>query len=193
MGRNDIDRLKGEVAAMCADKSKAAAMLGELEQAIRSDVEPVRLCIPEKDVVKVYDGDSVQFIRCRGHVLFHAKGGFWTAVSPRMRALYDHLSRLLDMKDSYESLDSDGRRTYAAVYSATVYLLAAPIYATADDEFFFGFSSDLLSRMSALSEKLLSLKLAEETPVENAEFENAMAAAREFAADGKDKGKGKTV
>lgn len=135
------------------------------------DVEPTRVYIREKDVVKEYDFDNIRFVRCKSCIIYEAKGGMKMIVKPTMKGLYDHLVVLLDMKDNYDSLSEEGKKIYEGLYSATLWILNSCIYATIDDEVFTGIASDIMNRFDKYVKSKES-KLQAETPQENAEFEN---------------------
>lgn len=177
MGKEELKKQLEEVVAQIKTNSKDAKFADKLVDKLLSlkgqiDVEPTRIHIPEKDVVKEYDNDSLRFVRCRGCIIFQAKGGYSVIVQPRMTALFEHLSVLLDMKDRYEELSDEEKKSYDMLYSATVYVLEAPMFAVGEDEMFFGIASDVIKRLNDFTEKQLNKELQEETPKENAEFEN---------------------
>lgn len=177
MGKEELKKQLDEVVAQIKTNSKDAKFADKLVDKLLSlkgqiDVEPTRIHIPEKGVVKEYDNDSLRFVRCRGCIIFQEKGGYSVIVQPRMTALFEHLSVLLDMKDRYERLSDEEKKSYDMMYSATVYLLEIPMFAASDDEMFFGIASDVIKRLNDFTDKQLDKELQEETPKENAEFEN---------------------
>lgn len=177
MNKKELKKQIDEVVSQIKTNSKDAKFADSLIDKLLSlkgqyDVEPTRVCVEEKDVVKEYDFESVRYIRCKSCIIFQAKGGMSVVVSHRMTALFEHLNVLLDMKDRYESLTDEEKLTYETLYSATTFILELPIFATCDDEFFVGISSDIINRLNRLTEKNLEEPLKEETHKENAEFEN---------------------
>lgn len=177
MDKNELKKQIEEVSNQIKVNSKDVHFADNLIDKLLSlkgqyDIEPTRIYIPEKDVVKEYDNDSFRFIKCKGCIMFHAKGGYSVIVKSRMRALFDHLSVLLDMKDRYEELSEEEKKSYDMLYSATVYVLEAPMFSASDDEMFFGIASDVIKRLNDFTDKALKKDLQEETHEENAEFEN---------------------
>ena len=144
------------------------------------DVEPTRLFVPEKDVIKEYDNDNLRIVRCKDCIIWQHKGGFTFVVKPTMRALYEYLSGMLAMKDRYDELTGDEKQLYDVSYFGMSLILQAPMFAVADDEFFVDLATFIGDGVKKVSEKLLNQPLQEETPIENAEFETKMEVANEF-------------
>ena len=144
------------------------------------DVEPTRLCVPEKDVIKEYDNDNLRIVRCKDCIIWQHKGGFTFVVKPTMRALYEYLSGMLAMKDRYDELTGDEKQLYDVSYFGMSLILQAPMFAVADDEFFVDMATFIGDGVKKVSEKLLNQPLQEETPIENAEFETKMEVANEL-------------
>ena len=151
------------------------------------DVEPIRLHVPEKDVVKEYDNDNLRIIKCKDCIIWQHKGGFTFVVKPTMRALYEYIDGMLAMKDNYESLSDDFRQLYEASYFGMSLILQAPMFAVADDEFFVDLATFIGEGVKKVSDKLLNQPFQEETPIENAEFETKMEVANELLKDGESK------
>ena len=151
------------------------------------DVEPTRLYVPEKDVIKEYDNDNLRIVKCKDCIIWQHKGGFTFVVKPTMRALYEYIDGMLAMKDNYESLSDDLRQLYEASYFGMSLILQAPMFAVADDEFFVDLATFIGEGVKKVSEKLLNHPLQEETPIENAEFETKMEVANELLKDGESK------
>lgn len=177
MEKKELKKQLNEVVVQIKNNSKDAKFADALVDKLLSlkgqmMIEPTRIHIEEKDVVKEYDNDAVRFVRCKDCIIFQAKGGLSVVVKPTMTALFEHLTVLLDMKDRYEELDEEGKKSYELLYSATVWMLEVPIFATCSDEIFFGVVNDVLARFNKFTETELKKDLQEETPKENAEFEN---------------------
>lgn len=177
MEKKELKKQLDNVVAQIKTNSKDAKFADSLIDKLLSlkgqiDVEPARIHIDEKDVIKEYDNDAVRFVRCKTCILFQAKGGLSIVVNPSMTSLFEHLTILLDMKDRYEELTEEEKKSYELLYSATVWMLEIPIFATCDDEMFFGVVNDILARFNAFTEKEMGKDLQEETPKEDAEFEN---------------------
>lgn len=177
MEKKELKKQLDEVVVQIKNNSKDAKFADALVDKLLSlkgqmMIEPTRIHIEEKDVVKEYDNDAVRFVRCKDCIIFQAKGGLSIVVKPTMTALFEHLTVLLDMKDRYEELDEEGKKSYELLYSSTVWMLEVPIFATCSDEMFFGVVNDVLARFNKFTENELNADLQEETPKENAEFEN---------------------
>ena len=61
-------------------------------------VEATELYVREKDVIEVFDFDSVCFKVCTTGILFHAKSGYTTWIEPRCRSLFVDIVEMLKAK-----------------------------------------------------------------------------------------------
>lgn len=174
---NTINQIKtNSKDAKFADKliDKLLSLKGQYE------VEPTRLYVPEKNVIKEYDNDNLRIVKCKDCIIWQHKGGFTFVVKPTMRALYEYLDGMLAMKDRYDELTDDEKQLYDVSYFGMSLILQAPMFAVADDEFFVDLATFVGDGVKKVSEKLLNQPLQEETPIENAEFETNMEAANEL-------------
>ena len=144
------------------------------------DVEPTRLYVPEKNVIKEYDNDNLRIVKCKDCIIWQHKGGFAFVVKPTMRALYEYIDGMLAMKDRYDELTDYEKSLYDAAYFGMSLILQAPMFAAAEDEFFVDLATFVGDGVKKVSEKLLNQPLQEETPIENAEFETKMEVANEL-------------
>lgn len=149
------------------------------------DVEPTRLFVPEKNVIKEYDNDNLRIVRCKDCIIWQHKGGFTFVVKPTMRALYEYIGSMLAMKDRYDELTDDEKQLYDVSYFGMSLILQAPMVAAADDEFFVDLATFVGEGVKKVYDKLLNHPLQDETPIENAEFETKMEVANELLKDGK--------
>ena len=144
------------------------------------DVEPTRLYVPEKNVIKEYDNDNLRIVKCKDCIIWQHKGGHIVVVYPTMRAEYEFLEGMLAMKDRYDELTDDEKQLYDVSYFGMSLILQAPMFAVADDKFFVDLVTFVGEGVKKVSEKLLNQPLQEETPIENAEFETKMGVANEL-------------
>lgn len=177
MEKKELKRQIDEVVNKIKSNSKDAHFAKELTDELLSlkgqcDVEPTRVCVEEKDVIKEYDFDNLRFLRCKNCIVFQDKGGFTSVVSPRMKSLYTHINVLLDMKDRYEDLSDDEKKVYDALYTATIWVLNTPIFATCSDKMFFGIATDVINHFNEYVEEAKNAPLKDEEAEKDAEFEN---------------------
>lgn len=151
------------------------------------DVEPTRLYIPEKDVIKEYDNDNIRIVRCKGCIIWQHKGGMSFIVKPSMRALYEYLEGMLSMKDRYDELTNEEKQIYDISYFGMSLIMQVPMFAVVDEEFFVELAEYIGDGIKKVAEKLINQPLQEETPIENAEFETKMEVVNELVNDGKEK------
>ena len=182
--KNVIDQIRvNSKDARWADKlvDKLISLKGQM------DIEPTRLYVPEKDVIKEYDNDNLRVVRCKDCIIWQHKGGFLFVVKPTMRALYEYIEGMLAMKDKYDELTDDEKQLYDSAYFGLSLILQAPMFAVADYEFFVDLATFIGDGVKKVSEKLLMQPLQDETPIENAYFETKMEVAEEVLQDVGDK------
>ena len=173
--KNKIEEVVNQIKTNSKDAKFADSLIDKLLSLKgQLDVEPMRFGIPEKDVIKEYDNDSIRFVRCKGYIAFQAKGGFSVFVSPRMSALYQHLEGLLDMKDNFDNLTEKQKEGYDTSYLYTSILMQIMLFAVFDAQMFADLSNDVMKRYKEFLDRYNNIPLQEETHKENAEFENNM-------------------
>lgn len=177
MEKKELKRQIDEVVKKIKSNSKDAHFAKELTDELLSlkgqyDVEPTRVCVEDKDVIKEYDFDNLRFLRCKNCVVFQDKGGFTSVISPRMVALYTHINVLLDMKDRYDTLTDDEKNVYERLYTATIWVLNTPVFATCSDKMFFGIAADVINYFKEFVEEAKNAPLKDEEAEEDAKFEN---------------------
>lgn len=189
MEKKELKMQIDEVVKKIKANSKDAHFAQELTDELLSlkgqyDVEPTRVCVEDKDVIKEYDFDSLRFLRCKNCIVFQDKGGFTSVISPRMVALYTHLNVFLDMKDRYETLSEGEKPVYERLYTATVWVLNTPVFATCSDKMFFGIAADVINHFQEYVDEAKNAPLKDEEAEEDAKFENTNEALK--IAGGKD-------
>lgn len=150
------------------------------------DVEPTRIHIPEKNVIKEYDNDNLRIVRCKDCIIWQQKGGHIVVVYPTMRAEYEFLEGMLDLKDNYDKLSDDMKAAYDGAYFGYSILSQLPTIMVTNDKWFARASILASWGLSRFVKEQLDEPLREETPIENAEFETKMEVTNELLKDGKD-------
>lgn len=181
--KNVIDQIRvNSKDARWADKlvDKLMSLKGQM------DIEPTRLYVPEKDVIKEYDNDNLRIVRCKDCIIWQHKGGFSFVVKPTMRALYGYIDGMLAMKDKYDKLTEDEKKLYDVSYFGMSIIMQLPMYAVSDEELFVNVVEYLVERINELTDTLLNQPLQDENPKENAEFETKMEIAEELLGNGTD-------
>lgn len=144
------------------------------------DVEPTRLYVPEKDVIKEYDNDNLRIVRCKDCIIWQQKGGHIVVVYPTMRAEYEFLEGMLDLKDNYDKLSDDMKAAYDGAYFGYSILSQLPTIMVTNDKWFARASILASWGVARFVKEQLDEPLQEETPIENAEFETKMEVANEL-------------
>lgn len=144
------------------------------------DVEPTRLYVPEKNVIKEYDNDNLRIVKCKDCIIWQQKGGHIVVVYPTMRAEYEFLEGMLDLKDNYDKLSDDMKAAYDGAYFGYSILSQLPTIMVTNDKWFARASILASWGVARFVKEQLDEPLMEETPIENAEFETKMEAANEL-------------
>ena len=144
------------------------------------DVEPTRLYVPEKNVIKEYDNDNIRIVKCKDCIIWQQKGGHIVVVYPTMRAEYEFLEGMLDLKDNYDKLSDDMKAAYDGAYFGYSILSQLPTIMVTNDKWFARASILASWGVARFVKEQLDEPLQEETPIENAEFETKMEVANEL-------------
>ena len=144
------------------------------------DIEPTRLHVPEKDVIKEYDNDNIRIVKCKDCIIWQQKGGHIVVVYPTMRAEYEFLEGMLDLKDNYDKLSDDMKAAYDGAYFGYSILSQLPTIMVTNDKWFARASILASWGVARFVKEQLDEPLQEETPIENAEFDTKMEVANEL-------------
>ena len=144
------------------------------------DVEQTRLYVPEKNVIKEYDNDNIRIVKCKDCIIWQQKGGHIVVVYPTMRAEYEFLEGMLDLKDNYDKLSDDMKAAYDGAYFGYSILSQLPTIMVTNDKWFARASILASWGVARFVKEHLDEPLQEETPIENAEFDTKMEVANEL-------------
>lgn len=147
---------------------KAMSLKGQL------DVVEMEFGIPESDVLKRYNFNSFELVKCKGGIVFHVFGGYISYTAMQMVSLYEHLNTVLEMYDSLADADEIQKKVTDAVMNATFIDMQIPILIGTSDDFLFDFAELYCKKLQDLQDKMINSELQEETHEENAKFENDM-------------------
>ena len=134
-------------------------------------VEATELYVREKDVIEVFDFDSVCFKLCTTGILFHAKSGYTTWIEPRCRALFGELVDILKTKKELLSLSDEERNEKdkeelemrEQLFSAWVHVLEMPVASSISPKILFDTAAAFLKSFREETERMLNQPLHEET------------------------------
>lgn len=147
---------------------KAMSLKGQL------CVEETELSIPVSDVKKRYDFGAFEVADCKGGILFHVHGGYFSYVTMRMVNLYEHLRTVIEMYDSINDADEMQKNVTTAVVNATWIDMQIPLNIGLSDDMLFEFAELAVNKLKELQDKMVNAELQEETHEDNAKFENDM-------------------
>ena len=170
--KTEIDEITSNIVDLSTDKDLTEKLISDvLSLKGQYDVEPMRIHVREKDVIKEYDMDNVRVIRCRNCFIWQFKGGYEVIVKSRMTSLYDFMDGLFDLKERYNDLDESMKNVYDASFFGISTFLLLPLYGVTDDKFFHDTSIYLSDNLEKLFGKLINTPLKAATKEDDA-FEN---------------------
>lgn len=147
-------------------------------------VEATELYVREKDVIEVFDFDSVCFKICTTGILFHAKSGYTTWIEPRCRALFGEIVEMLKDKkeilalsdEERKRLDSEEIEMKEQFFNAWVHTLEMPVAASVSAKILFDTASAFLKSFREETDRMLNQPLHEENVQDLIENSNAQQA-----------------
>lgn len=170
--KTEIDEITSKIVDLSTDKDMTEKLISDmLSLKGQYDIEPMRIHVREKDVIKEYDMDNVRIIRCRNCFIWQFKGGYEVIVKSRMTSLYDFMDGLFDLKERYNDLDESMKNVYDASFFGISTFLLLPLYGVTDDKFFHDTSIYLSDNLEKLFGKLINTPLKAATKEDDA-FEN---------------------
>ena len=133
------------------------------------DIEPTLFHIPLSNLIKQYDNGSIVIYKCKDCIIWRNKGGRMAVVYPGMKAEYDFLMAMLEMKDEYEKSNEDVKMAYDACYFGYSIINSLPSVAFVDDRHFVEAAEWVGNFSKTLYEELINRPLQDETPIQDAE------------------------
>ena len=147
-------------------------------------VETTELYVREKDVIEVFDFDSVCFKVCTTGILFHAKSGYTTWIEPRCRGLFGEIVEMLKAKKEILALSEEERKNLDAeelemkeqFFNAWVHTLEMPVAASISPKILFDTAAAFLKSFREETDRMLSQPLHEENAQDLIDNANAQQA-----------------
>lgn len=147
-------------------------------------VEATELYVREKDVIEVFDFDSVCFKVCTTGILFHAKSGYTAWIEPRCRALFGEIVEMLKAKKEILALSEEERKNFDTeelemkeqFFNAWVHTLEMPVAAAISPKILFDTAAAFLKSFREETDRMLNQPLHEETTQDLIDNANAQQA-----------------
>ena len=161
-----------QLTAISKDPHFAESLIEEiLSLKAQMCIEATELYVREKDVIEVFDFDSVCFKICTTGILFHAKSGYTAWIEPRCRALFGELVDILKTKKELLSLSDEERNEKdkeelemrEQLFSAWVHVLGMPVASSISPKILFDTAAAFLKSFREETERMLNQPLHEET------------------------------
>lgn len=188
--RHEIKKEIDEIAAKIKKNSKDAHYADTLINTLLSlkgqyDIEPTLIHLPSTDLDKKIEGEAFRICICKsGEAVYHMKGGVDIVVQPKANSLYTYLVEMVEIWDKLNNLEAEERQIIEDDLTASAYVLNIPFIAFGDLEFKYKLANETIDYLAGLQQKMIdNPTLQEETPIENAHFEEAMVAMDEAIKD----------
>lgn len=147
-------------------------------------VEATELYVREKDVIEVFDFDSVCFKVCTTGILFHAKSGYTAWIEPRCRGLFGEIVEMLKAKKEILALSEEERKNFDAeeldmreqFFNAWVHTLEMPVAASISPKILFDTAAAFLKSFREETDRMLNQLLHEENAQDLIDNANAQQA-----------------
>ena len=147
-------------------------------------VEATELYVREKDVIEVFDFDSVCFKVCTTGILFHAKSGYTAWIEPRCRALFGEIVEMLKAKKEILALSEEERKDFDAeeldmreqFFNAWVHTLEMPVANYIRTKILFDTAAAFLKTFREETDRMLNQPLHEENAQDLIDNANAQQA-----------------
>lgn len=166
-----LDKLKKQIYTNSKDAHFAETLVDELLKVKgQMGVEPLELNVGKK--LDEWKGETFSIVKTDRGVLYNEHGHYAVFADPNM-FMYATLEDFVDNKDEYAKLEGEDKETFEANLQAIAYSLGVPKLVFNDPEFLFKIANDVVEWLLGLQDKMQEMELQDETPQENAEFENA--------------------
>lgn len=163
---------------LCPDKQNVGRLIDDIVSLKgQMDVQPVRLHIPEEDVIKEYKfgyiNDGFRIVKCKNCYIFTC-AGFYVISYPIYSVqgmkegtnggvLYATFDALCDMKDHYEEMTDDEKQNADAIFNVALTIFSLPLFIFKDDTMTIELATEILKKHNEISTKTLNEKLHETT------------------------------
>lgn len=173
-----LDKIKKQIYTNSKDAHFAETLVNKLLKVKgQMCVEPLELNVGKK--LDEWKGETFSIVKTDRGVLYNEHGHYAVFADPNM-FMCATLTDFVDNKDEYVKLEGEDKETFEANLQAIAYSLVVPKLVFNDPEFLFKIANDVIEWLLGLQDKMKEMELQDETPKENAEFENATLAFEEL-------------
>lgn len=167
----EFDELKAKIKSNSKDAHFANILVDNLVSTTKQlNVEEPPLLNVGKALDK-FEGKTFCITKTDQGCLYHEYGGYNIFVTPKQWALFSTLTDFVDNKDVYNNLGEEERDMYDMNMSAIAYCLSVPKFCFTDVEFTYEIATKVIDFLRKKYDEGIDKPLQDETPVENAEFE----------------------
>lgn len=179
--QKNLEKLKKEIYSNSKDVKYAEKLVTELLSVKKKlDVTHTELNVGKK--LDEWKGETFSIVKTDRGILYNEHGHYAIFVDPQL-SLYSFLADIIDNKDEYAKLEGETKEQFELFLSGLTYCIGVPKFMVFDSNFMFKIAGYVVEYLTNLQEELLNKELQEETPIENAEFEQAVKAMSELQKD----------
>lgn len=173
-----LEDLRKKICVNSKDAHFAEKMIDEmLSIKGQLSIRPTELNVGKK--LEEWGSETFSITKTDRGVLYNEYSHFAIFVDPQY-SLYSLLSDIVDSKEEVEAYDAEAKEQYELEISAIAYCLSIPKLIASDAEFMFKVATMVINYLQEKQEEILNAELQDETPVENAEFEQVAIAMSEL-------------
>lgn len=167
-----LDEVVNKIKTNSKDAHFASSLLDDLLSLKgQMDVKPIDFNLGDR--VDDFKGEFFEIVRTTEGAIFRTYGGLLFFVRPNLKSLYDSLVSFIDGKDEYDTMTDEEKERHDLVLTVVSYILTLPMYAFSDADFATKIATEVVAYLNKKYEEAMGEPLQEETPVENAEYEEA--------------------
>ena len=181
MEKTEIKSKMNEVIAKIKANSKDAKYAGKLIESLlslkgKSGIEPTLIHLPISEVIEKIEGETYRICLCKsGEVVYHMKGGMDIVVQPKANSLYTYLSDMIGVESKLDELSEEDRALFMDDVIASTYVLNIPFFAFGDLDLKYKLANFIIDYLEEFyGNAIENTELQDETPIENAMFEEAV-------------------
>ena len=169
-----LEETKAKLKANSKDPHFADALICDL-LSLKGQLghEPTMVHIPLSDVVEELKGDTFEMaVTKKGDAIYHVYGGYTIIADPRLIGLNSTIRNYIASSNkTNEGLDEDEQTDIELDFSATRYVLSAPMFAFSSPDIKFQIATDIVKWLNDTAEDLLNRPLQEDDEEANIAFE----------------------
>lgn len=174
----DIRVLYDEHEKMSLEEAQPVAEVTEVQ---KQKVEPMHFCIPQSEVVDVFDMGACAVTKTITGYEWRAKGGFRMYTENTNESLSGAMESFFEMRDQQNVLSPNEIEDQEQIMTALTYILNYPMIAFSDLEFMLKMATEIVKWMKERYDELMAEPLHDDNdPEATRDFQQATLAVEEL-------------